>query len=751
VIALRSIRQKVVLIILAVTVLASGSGFVVVILRDLADYRSETRQRGILQAQLVGQSCIPALTFDDPAGAEQLLSSLSALPDFRLAALFDDENRLFTRYPAAEAPPPPPGLASGSQATMRGSLLQIQEPLVHRGRRLGTLVLSFSLEELERKTRFRVLSLAALLVVLVAVAYVLAHQFQKLISVPILRLTAATEHLSAGGDLSLRLERQSQDEIGILYDRFNEMLGQLEARQEERDRVEEELTSARNNLRNVFDSLTSMLISIDREGHIAQWNSAAEKSMGIPWTEVVGRVVWEVIPFLAPYRSHLMATLATQKPVHLHREQIGGERPRVLDIDIFPFVQDGSQGAALIIDDVTDLAQKDEQLRQAQKMETVGTLAGGLAHDFNNYLGGIVGRVSLLQHRIRSGVRDPVVLEHDLKIMEGAANRAADMVQQLMSLSRKREISLQPVDLNRAVEHVLRIYRHTIDKSIDVKSVPSSGLALIRADPAQVEQVLLNLCINAAHAMTIMRPPGEPPGGELSIAVQKVHADAAFTLRHSTVEQDDYWCVRISDTGVGIAPEILPKVFDPFFSGKAAGQGSGLGLSIVYTIIQQHRGFIDVYSEVGVGTTFSIALPALVGNLPAQEQEDVFDAIPRGSGLVLVIDDEDVVRQTASAILEECGYEVLTACDGVEGLETFRQQHAGIGAVLLDMAMPKMSGRECFAEIKRIDPKAKVILASGFRHDQRVTELLKQGVDGFLQKPYTMIELARAMSELLKR
>ncbi len=749
-IALRSIRLKVVLIVLAVTVLASGSGFVVVILGDIADYRAETRQRGILQARLVGQSCIPTLTFDDPAGAEQLLSSLSALPDFRQATLFNEHNRLFTRYPASEAPVTPPGPLAGSQAMMRGSELQIQEPLVHRNRRLGTLVLSFSLEELERKTRFRIFSLAALLIVLVAGAYVLASQFQKLISAPILRLTAATERLSAGGDLSLRLEKQSQDEIGILYDRFNQMLEQLETRQKERGRVEEELTSARNNLRNVFDALTSMLISIDRAGRITQWNIAAEKSIGVPWQDVSGRIVWEVIPFLAPYRSHLMATLATQRPVHLHREQIGGDHPRVLDIDIFPFVYHGIQGAALLIDDVTDLAQKDEQLRQAQKMETVGTLAGGLAHDFNNYLGGIVGRVSLLQHRIRSGVRDPVVLENDLKIMAAAANRAADMVQQLMSLSRKREISLQPVDLNRAIEHVLKIYRHTIDKSIEIKSVPSSALALVRADPAQVEQVLLNLCINAAHAMTIMREPGAPQGGQLSLAVQKIHADAAFLQRHASVEQDDYWCVRISDTGVGIAPEVLPRVFDPFFSGKAAGQGSGLGLSIVYTIVQQHRGVIDVYSEVGIGTTFSIYLPALLGDLPAEEQEGALDTIPRGSGLILVIDDEEVVRQTACTILEECGYEVLTACDGVEGVAAFREQHARIAAVLLDMAMPKMSGRECYAEIKRIDPTARVILASGFRHDQRVTELMKQGIDGFLQKPYSMIELARVMSDLLK-
>jgi CheY-like chemotaxis protein len=235
--------------------------------------------------------------------------------------------------------------------------------------------------------------------------------------------------------------------------------------------------------------------------------------------------------------------------------------------------------------------------------------------------------------------------------------------------------------------------------------------------------------------------------------VQKVPADAAFVRRHGHVEHDDYWVVRVADTGVGIAPEILPKIFDPFFSGKATGQGSGLGLAIGYATVQQHAGHITVDSKVGVGTTFSVYLPALAEDLlpQAQAPADLPGATPRGSGLILIVDDEDVVRQTAATILEECGYRVLLACDGAEAIAVLRQQHASIDAVLLDMAMPKMSGRECYTELKRIAPGVRVVLSSGYRNDPRVAELTRQGIDGFLEKPYTMPEMARLMSEVLKR
>jgi nitrogen-specific signal transduction histidine kinase len=414
-----------------------------------------------------------------------------------------------------------------------------------------------------------------------------------------------------------------------------------------------------------------------------------------------------------------------------------------------PAGKTGKSKYVILLNNVTEIEIKERQLRQSQKMETVGNLAGGLAHDFNNVLGGIIGTISLFKYKIAKNKEITLVdTEKYFNTIEEAANRASDMVQHLLSLTRKQELSFTPIDLNDIIQSIVRICGNTFDKSIEIETEYHKGKAMTKADPTQIEQSLLNLCINASHAMTIMRKDGERYGGTLNISIKKVVVDKYFRRLHEEAGDPDYWDISVSDTGVGMEQKLVTKIFDPFFTTKSEGTGTGLGLSMVYNIIKQHRGFIDVYAKEGIGATFHIYLPILKGELIEEEVQEP-EEIPQGEGLVLVVDDEEVMRQTAKSILMECGYRVILAENGEQAVQLFKKHKKEIKAVLLDMVMPKMSGRQTYLELAEIKKKVKVLLVSGFKQDHRVDSILKLGVKGFMQKPYTLATLAKRMHRII--
>lgn len=519
----------------------------------------------------------------------------------------------------------------------------------------------------------------------------------------------------------------------------------------DRKEAEEQLTSTRNYLKNVFDSLPSALISVDVEGTITGWNSAAENFFGIIDIEAIGRKIWAVIPHFKKVENSFTQVVQSQKQMKLLRQNIFIDEKKYLNISISPLISQGTDGVVVRIDDVTELEKKDEQLRQAQRMETVGTLAGGLAHDFNNVLGGILGTISLMNYSLKKqGNLNLGKIKQNINTIEKAASRAADMVQQLLALSRKQEFAFSPVDLVQSVNHVIGICRNTFDKTIRIKVFLNNEGAMVNADATQFEQVLLNLCVNASHAMTVMRKPNESQGGTLIVSIEKSYANDYFRSSHPEAKNCDYWSIRVMDTGVGMDAETQRKMFDPFFTTKDKSVGTGLGLAMVYNIIKQHKGFIDVYSQLNIGTTFSVFLPVL----DMSQAEDIAipkeDALDRGTGKLLLVDDEEIIQETARDILTECGYEVIVAGNGRDALNIFSARHNEIKAVILDMAMPNMSGRETFIELKKISPNVKVLLASGFKNDSRIIDTLKMGVAGFIQKPYTLHDLSKKITEILK-
>jgi two-component system cell cycle sensor histidine kinase/response regulator CckA len=411
-------------------------------------------------------------------------------------------------------------------------------------------------------------------------------------------------------------------------------------------------------------------------------------------------------------------------------------------------------GALATAEDITEQRTLEAQLRQAQKLEAVGTLAGGIAHEFNNLLTGIIGNLSLALAEVEPGSQ----AHQDLRSVERSARRAAALTRQLLALSRKpRAERLRRLSLNPVVEEVVNLLCQTIDRRIEINTYPTAGLWPVEADSNQMSQVVMNLCLNARDAIMEYlqgeRPLPERPADEpLAIVVEaeNVTLDEEYCRTHLEARPGQYVCLTVSDNGCGMDAETQTRVFEPFFTTKEVGQGTGLGLAMVHSIVKGHDGFINLYSEPGVGSTFKVYLPrAREQTVSGAEAAMEPAAPPTGSETVLLVDDDEAVLKTGQRILESLGYTVLPAGDGREALQVYGRERARIDLVLLDLTMPRMSGLETLHELLQLDPRAKVILASGYSANGPGRAALAEGAAAFVQKPYDLHELALAVRAVL--
>ncbi len=394
--------------------------------------------------------------------------------------------------------------------------------------------------------------------------------------------------------------------------------------------------------------------------------------------------------------------------------------------------------------DISDRKESEERLIQIQKMETIGSLAGAIAHDFNNILGGLVGTLSIMKFKKQhKGILESDELDHFMSVMERSARKASDMVTQILALSKKETMDFTTVNLKSIIRHAITICENSFDKSIVIRSELPREDATVRADATHLEQVILNIMINSSHALTIMRKDREDWGGNITVSLKK----AVRSIVEET-EEEKFWHISIRDDGIGMKRETLERVFDPFFTTKEKGEGEGLGLTMAFNIVRQHEGFIELSSYPGKGTATDIFIPAT-------EKEEkpihVEERIPEGSGLILIIDDEEIIREMASSMLKECGYTTIEAENGREGVEIYKEKKDEIEAVILDMVMPVMSGRETFKELIKIDPEIKVLMSSGFKRDGRVQETMALGIKDFIKKPFSLQELAVKIDGVINR
>jgi PAS domain S-box-containing protein len=399
----------------------------------------------------------------------------------------------------------------------------------------------------------------------------------------------------------------------------------------------------------------------------------------------------------------------------------------------------GEPRSILVINtDVTERKKVEAQLLRAQRMESIGTLAGGIAHDLNNILSPILMAVQMLQLK----VDDDESAHQWLDILQANAERGADMVRQVLSFARGVEgerVMLQPKHL---VKEVIKILKDTLPKSIEIKFDVASDLWPISADATQIHQVLMNLCVNARDAM--------PGGGELFVRAENVTLDDNFVRMHIEAKPGKFVMISVADTGCGMSPEVAGRIFEPFFTTKGIGKGTGLGLSTALTIVRSHGGFAYVYSEPRKGAQFSIYLPAIESAVAERVERKRLD-LPVGRGeLILVVDDEEAIRQITKGMLETFNYRVLTASDGTEAVALYAQHREEVAAVLTDMMMPFMDGPATIRALQKMNPKVRIIAASGLGASDKAAEAASVGVHTFLPKPFTAEKLLKTLAGLLR-
>jgi two-component system cell cycle sensor histidine kinase/response regulator CckA len=388
--------------------------------------------------------------------------------------------------------------------------------------------------------------------------------------------------------------------------------------------------------------------------------------------------------------------------------------------------------------DITERRQLESDLRQAQKMDAIGRLAGGVAHDFNNLLLVISAYAELMLDSLAP--EDP--LRHNVDEIITASRRAADLTRQLLAFGRKQLQLLQVLDLNTVIGEITRMLPRLIGEDIELVFTPGPDLGKVKADPVQIEQVVMNLAANARDAM--------PEGGTLTIETATVHVDESYIQRHSIVPVGDYVLLAVTDSGLGIATEHLPHIFEPFYTTKEAGKGTGLGLATVYGIVKQNNGFVWVYSEPGLGSTFKIYLPLVQSSRSEVRTTKPLELSPRGCETLLLVEDEASVRQASAQFLSRSGYTVLEANDGAEALRVSQQHHGPIHLMVTDVVMPKMAGPKLAALLAHERPEMKVLFVSGYAEK---TVLQHGNIDvttAFLQKPFSLKMLARKVREVLE-
>ena len=497
--------------------------------------------------------------------------------------------------------------------------------------------------------------------------------------------------------------------------------------------ITKELLSIKRHFEVILERMSEGILEINTESRVVYANPSAIALIGILEEKLLAKNLIELFDDLDRQRIKNLITnldsrsqiIPDENPVRLNGKQIS--------LSIFPIVNKGRNDRIVILRDLTERKRMEAQLLQAQKMEAIGTLAGGIAHDFNNLLMVIQGNVSLMLLDIH-----PSHPHYEmLKMIEKKVQSGSRLTSQLLGYASKGRYEIKPINLNQLVEETCEAFGRT-RKSITIHRDMAQRLFPIEADHGQIEQVLMNLMVNSGDAM--------PFGGDLFLRTANLsHNEIRGKIYQP--KAGDYVLLMVTDTGIGMDSKTLERIFDPFFTTKEFGKGTGLGLALVYGIIKGHGGYIDVESEKGKGTTFKIYLPATRKKVEKARKGP--DPILKGTETILIIDDEDLVLEVGQKFLNFMGYQVLTARDGEEALEIYRNNQGKIDLVILDLIMPKMEGGEVFDRLKEISPDVKILISSGYSLDGEPSKILERGAQGFIQKPFDIKQLSQSIRTIL--
>jgi PAS domain S-box-containing protein len=533
----------------------------------------------------------------------------------------------------------------------------------------------------------------------------------------------------------------------IYMDAKNKPVGMLVVLRDitERTKAEKAIRESERRFRELFNSVSDLIFTQDLEGRFLSVNRAIVDLFGYTPEEIIGRKGSDFMkPELRPYYQSEYLTAVGEKGYHKGIAAYFTKSGRKVYLENSSTLSKWENGELYIsgiardvtgwIDSQRRIKKLQEEMLQVQKMEAIGTLAGGIAHDFNNLLMGIQGNVSLLKLHTKMGTSD----YERLKNIEDYIHSGSDLTMQLLGFARGGRYEVVLTNMNELIRKEVNLFGRT-KKEVEIHLKLQEDLWVIKADQGQMSQVFLNLFVNAWQAM--------PKGGQIYVQTENTIIDRKPEVL-STLKPGKYVKITVSDTGTGMDEETRKRIFEPFFTTKGGDRGIGLGLASVYGIIENHGGTIQVESQIGLGTTFTLYFPA-TGEVVQKEKAKVKEEIITGMGRILLVDDEEKILDVGKQLLEVLGYEVASASRGEDAIEVFKRDREGFDLVVLDMIMPGMGGGEVFTALRKIDPNVKVLLASGYSIDGQASEIMAKGCNGFIQKPFTMEKISEKIKEIL--
>lgn len=513
-------------------------------------------------------------------------------------------------------------------------------------------------------------------------------------------------------------------------------------------RAKESIKKSEERYRKLFNEIDEVIITWNSDEKITDINYTGVKVLNYSSAKgIIGRRVGEIFGMNENMVKEIEADVKNLGEVKNREIRVNLNGKDLIFLANFSSVYSEDRDEIIeykgVFHDITELKKLERQLIQAQKLESIGTLAGGIAHDFNNIMTAILGYASVMKMKFK---RDDPFYQY-LEVIESSAERAASLTRKLLTFSRSEKYQLKLVDVNKVIKETVALLKETIERKIEVRLDLYPKSLTIRGDESQIHQVVMNLCVNARDAMS--------GGGVLNIStwikefdrsgICKVDKPAKLDSKDS---KKYFAVISVEDTGCGMDDSVMKRMFDPFFTTKNRGEGTGLGLSVVYGIVRNHNGLIDVQSSVGVGTRFDVMFPLVDSDVGEEEKES--RTLIEGFGeTILVVDDEEYVRNLLADILESNGYKVILAKDGIEALERFKKSYNNISAAIIDMVMPRMDGLETYRELLKINPDLKVIVATGYSSEERIKEIMSRGIKDFIVKPFNVEDLLLSLRKII--
>ncbi|MFN0158431.1 MAG: ATP-binding protein [Bacteroidota bacterium] len=754
-----SIRLK--LVVLFVLFIAVNSLFIYLYfpsrLEDQALRASVEKGDGL--ATMTAFVVAPSLVARDKATTHDAFENVKQNPEIVYIVVLDDSGRIFAAHNKVKADMfRYRSTGIGERFTHDGELYRTAAPIIRGGRTIGQTYLGLSLRKVRSEIHWTKTTIALVSLAIFVIGVIAVYGISLMATGPLRHMVQTAERI-ARGDHKRRATVYSNDEVGYLARSFNQMVDRLESARRELENLNRNLeTRVKERTKELLQEITerkqaeekireqAALLNISQDAIVVRdfddtivfWNTGAEQLYGWTGEEAIGCKFAELLqhPTVAS-SDHALDALFRNGEWRGELRQVTKEAKEIVVESRWTTIRDtaGNPKSILVVSsDITEKKMMEKQFLRAQRMESIGTLAGGIAHDLNNVLAPILMSVEVFRSRFKD---EPS--QRMLGSLELSAKRGAEMVKQVLTFARGVEgerITLQPHHLIKEMENIVK---ETFPRSIEIVTHVPHDIWSFSGDATQLHQVLLNLSVNARDAM--------PNGGTLTLSLTNEQVDEATARRHQGAHTGPHMVLTVADTGTGIPQEIIHKIFDPFFTTKDVGVGTGLGLSTVLSIVRGHGGFVAVSSRESRGTEFRIYLPAADTDSVQSTLESRPQMLHGNGELIMIVDDEAAICQITKATLESFGYHAIVAGDGTEGVALHSRMKGQIRLILTDMMMPVMSGPEMVRTIRAIDQTVKIVASSGL--SSGYTALDEESVDAVLPKPYTADTLLRTIHDLL--